>query len=109
MTATRRVIHHHALRERDKVRVLLETRKNFAGEKRAAIEREIKEREAGAANGRNLYRCEVCDAWGTWAPGWAAWGTIDEPEAYVCSDACRARHVPASKRRTGRGKGGGGR
>jgi hypothetical protein len=51
-----RVIHHHAQRERDRARELRATVKNYAGEKRQAIEHEIKQREEGAKNGRNLYR-----------------------------------------------------
>jgi hypothetical protein len=52
----------------------------------------------------DTYRCEVCDAWAMWGPSWAAWGTLDEPEAYVCSDACRLRFVPPVKSRRRKGR-----
>lgn len=96
-----RVIWHHNRRHADRARELRVLMKNFAGEKRAAIAREAESHEERAKTGRNLYRCEVCGAWGMWGPGWASWGTVDEAEAFVCSASCQARHKQR-KRRGGR-------
>lgn len=97
-----RVIWHRNQRHTDRARELRALAKNFAGEKRRAIEREIAEHEVRATTGRNLYLCAVCGAWGMWGPGWAAWGNIDEADAFVCSDGCKAQfdapHSPARRR-----------
>ena len=66
--------------------MLRSTIRDFGGERRRALLAEIEALEAGAKNGRNLYLCAVCGTWGTWGLGWQWWGSMDDAEAYVCSD-----------------------
>jgi len=96
-------IRHHGHLLYERARVLRSTIRDFGGERRRALLAEIEALEAGAKNGRNLYLCAVCGTWGTWGLGWQWWGSMDDAEAYVCSDDCKARFKPARRARRRRG------
>jgi hypothetical protein len=110
-----RVIRHRAQHHKDLARALraeAQEKENRArgikclpATQRAALEEahavllRAEHQERLAANGKNLYLCAICGAWGMWGPGWAAWGNMDESEAFVCSDDCKKRHRPSKRRR----------
>jgi hypothetical protein len=95
------VIFRRTQKHRDRARELRASVKSYAGEKRKTIVAEAEHEERCAAGGRNLYRCEVCGVWAMWGLGWAAWGSIDDVKATVCSEACKKRYKTPRRRAEG--------